>query len=58
MVITLYYHISDYSSDYNHLRIRCENRPVSVPIERGRNRIKEEERQKKYRPRFQLQYPY
>ncbi len=58
MAITLYYHVSDYSSDDNHLKIKCENRPVSAPIERERDRIKGEERQKKYRPRFQSQYPY
>lgn len=55
MAITLYYHVSDYSSDENHIRIKCENRPVSAPIERERDRS-----QKKYRPRphFQSQYPY
>lgn len=58
MAVTLYYHVSDYSSDENHIRIKCENRPVSAPIERERDRIKEEERQKEYRPRFQSQYPY
>ena len=58
MTVTLYYHVSDNSSDENHIRIKCENRPVSAPIERERDRIKEEERQKEYRPRFQSQYPY
>jgi hypothetical protein len=53
MAITIYYHVSDYSSDENHIRIKCENRPVSAPIERDRS-------QKEYRPRphFQSQYPY
>ncbi len=58
MAITLHYYASDYSSDYNRLSIKCENRPVSAPIEKEIDRIKEEERHKKYRPRFQSQYPY
>jgi hypothetical protein len=58
MAITIDYHVFDYSSEDNHIRIKCENRPISAKIERERERIKEEERQKKYRPRFQSQYPY
>ena len=50
MTITLYYHFP-YE---NHIRIKCENRPVSAPIERERSK----EREKNYRPRFQSQYPY
>lgn len=51
MVITLNY-------QYRELLIKCENRPVSAPIEREKFRKNEEEGKYKYRPRFESQYPY
>ena len=37
MAITLNYYVSDYSSDYNHLSIKCENRPVSALKDRKKD---------------------
>lgn len=51
MVITLRY-------EYRELLIKCENRPVSAPIEIEKYKKREEEGKNKYRPRFQSQYPY